>query len=64
MKQNPCFILHVLSTWMILEVWELIGYVVGLPKMVLTSISIHLGFHHLWNGKRNVNAQDDTFFQK
>ena len=56
MKQNPCFILHVLSTWMILEVLELIGYVVGLPKTkVLTSISIHLGFHHLWNGKQEMS---------
>ena len=38
---------------MISEVWELIGYVVGLPKTkVLTSISIHLLFHHLWNGNK------------
>ena len=49
---------------MILEVWELIGCVVGVPKMAHTSISIHLGFRHLWNGKRNVNARNETFFQK
>ena len=31
-KQNPCSIPHALSTWMILEVWELIGCVVGMPN--------------------------------
>ena len=55
MKQNPFFIPHALSTWMISEVWELIGYVVGLMK-ALASISIHLGFHHLWNGTKKCQC--------
>ena len=54
-EKKPCFILHALSTWMILEVWELTGYVVGL-MLVLMNISIHLGFHHLWNGKKKCQC--------
>ena len=47
MKRNLCSIPRALSTWMILEAWELIGCVVGMPKMAGTSILIHLGFTHL-----------------
>jgi len=50
---------------MILEVWELTGYVVGQKKKVFTSILIHLAFRHLFRmGTRDVNAWDETFFQK
>ena len=49
-KRNPCPIPRALSTWMILEVWELTGCVAGVPKMARTS--------------RNINAQKVTFFQK
>jgi len=52
MNQNLCSIPRALSTWMILEIWELIGCVVGVPKMARMSILIHLGFHHLSNGKK------------
>ena len=47
MNRNLCFIPCALSTWMILEIWELIGCVVGVPKMEHTNISTHLGFRHL-----------------
>ena len=44
MNRNLCSISRALSTWMILEIWELIGCVVGVSKMARTSISTHLGF--------------------
>ena len=47
MNRNLCFIPRALSTWMILEIWKLIGCVVGVSKTARTSILIHLGFHHL-----------------
>jgi len=46
-EQKPMSIPRSLSTWMILEVWELIGCVVGIPKIEHRNISTHLGFHHL-----------------
>ena len=47
MNRNLCSIPRALSTWMIFEIWELIGCVVGVPKMEHTNISTHLGFRHL-----------------
>ena len=41
---------------MILEVWELTGYVVGQKEKVFTSISIYLAFHHLWNGNKRCQC--------
>ena len=47
---------------MISEVWELIGCAVGVSKMVRTSILIHLGFRHLWNGKKKCQCTESNIF--
>ena len=47
-----------------MEVWELTGCVVGVPKMARTSTLIHLGFHRLWNGKKKYLCSGETCFQK
>jgi len=60
MNRNLGAIPHALSTWMILEIWELIGCVVGMPKMAHTSVLIHLGFR-LWEKEMSVHGKKHFF---
>jgi len=48
---------------MILEVWELIGYVVGLPKMVLTSIFDSFGLPPPLEWEKEMSMYGTYFFR-